>query len=323
MAHPTMVVDPTAIQGRRIAAWSIDLAIFLALVAGLLAVTGGVSWTTHQFANARQATAFCRPYEGSTTKVCSHVDDQAVLLNVKGSADWVSVWFVYFIAYCIIGGVTGSSIGKFALGLRVVDADGNLSGFRASFVRTVLWLVDAITCGIPIVGGSLMVSNNGHRRVGDMAAGTFVVPKAFVGSPIVLPPRPGSYEYAYGYPPPGIPPAGPYPGPSWTPPAGASPPPPMPTPPPATGAPQGSDTAAPVHPHAVDPSTLPPPVYPPAYPAPYPAPAPATPANAPATSDADGPHWDEARDTYIQYDRSVGAWVQWDERHHHWRPIEQ
>ncbi len=48
---------------------------------------------------------------------------------------------------------------------------------------------------------------------------------------------------------------------------------------------------------------------------------PAPPAAAP-TPGADGPHWDVARGTYIQYDRSSGTWVQWDDHDKAWKPIE-
>ena len=40
------------------------------------------------------------------------------------------------------------------------------------------------------------------------------------------------------------------------------------------------------------------------------------------TPGTDGPTWDHARNTYIQYDREVGAWVQWDDNVKSWRPID-
>jgi uncharacterized RDD family membrane protein YckC len=48
--------------------------------------------------------------------------------------------------------------------------------------------------------------------------------------------------------------------------------------------------------------------------------APAAPAPA---APNDGPTWDEARNTYIQYDRPREQWVKWDEASSSWVPIDQ
>ena len=56
------IADPTKIEGRRISAWSIDLAIFLALFFGVFFATGGVSWRTQQFDTSRQAIDFCEGF---------------------------------------------------------------------------------------------------------------------------------------------------------------------------------------------------------------------------------------------------------------------
>lgn len=47
------------------------------------------------------------------------------------------------------------------------------------------------------------------------------------------------------------------------------------------------------------------------------------PPSAGAQPAGDGPTWDPARNTYIQYDRSRSAWVQWDDRAKEWKPIDQ
>jgi hypothetical protein len=67
--------------------------------------------------------------------------------------------------------------------------------------------------------------------------------------------------------------------------------------------------------------TSPPPYPPPGWPTPI---AEKRPLSRPSVvaPDTDGPHWDDDRDTYIQYDRAVEMWVQWDEAHEHWRPID-
>jgi hypothetical protein len=284
------VADPTNIEGRRICAWTIDLAIFLALFFGMLAATGGVSWQTQSFSSQQDAIDYCNSFQTTDEQGCVPVGDNATVVQVKGSAN--GVWFVNFLAYCLIQGITGGSIGKLIMGLRVVKADGSRAGIGKSFIRTILWIVDAITCGLPIVGGVLMLSTKGHRRVGDMGAGTFVVRKEHVGTPLAYLLSPAPVPVPYGYPPAGY---GPPPG--YGPPTGYGP---------ATGygPPSGYGPGPTWTPTDAPPAQVPPPDS----------------VTAPAT---DGPHWDDARDTYIQFDRGTDRWVQWDDLKKEWRPIDE
>ncbi len=258
-------VDPTRVEVRRICAWTIDLLMFLALVFGVLFATGGIDIQSKQFDTTEQAVQYCNSIDKDDgRRACSPYQDEAVVVHAKGNAD--PVWLINTVFYVLLQGLTGGSIGKLLLGLRVVDADGQIAGVAKSFVRTLLWVVDAITCGLPIVGGSLMVTKAGHQRFGDRVAGTYVVRKESVGVPVVIPPPQAPVPYAFPLPPPG-----------YAPPTGYGPPPAGPA------------------------SSAPPPY------------------EAPGT---DGPHWDDDRDTYIQFDRAVDMWVQWDESAQHWRPIE-
>jgi hypothetical protein len=255
------LADPTSVIGRRIAAWSIDLAIFLALTTAVLFATGGMSWRTETFESYRLAADACEPFQDEGAgRFCSVSGNQAVFLEVQGTTN--GVWLVHTLAYILIQGITGGSLGKLAVGLRVVDEHGRVAGIGKSFLRTFLWVADAITCALPIVGGVMIVSTKGHRRVGDIVAGTFVVHRRDVGQPIAA--------LATGY---------------------AAPPPPGPWTPTAGGAPWGRTEAS-------------------------------TTAEA-ATRSLDGPIWDDARDTYIQYDRNRAEWLQWDPRAHEWKPIER
>ena len=170
--------------------------------------------------------------------------------------------------------------------------DGSVVGIPKAFIRWVLLLVDGQPCGIPLVGFITALTTQGHRRVGDMAAKTFVVRSSAVGSPIVVP--------GMTAPPP---PAG-----AWGAPAAA----------PAEGwgtssPPGGWGTlvpgAAPAPP--ADPSAA-------GWAAPTEPAAPvATPA-ASVTPPATAPQWDEARGAYIQWDPAQGAWLQWDEPSKRW-----
>ena len=89
----------------------------------------------------------------------------------------------------------GQTLGKMALGLRVVRDDGSAIRFRHALVRTLLWLfVDFapwFAC-CPGIVASLM--NKQAKRIGDMLAGTVVIrerhqavksPPLFVPGPLV------------------------------------------------------------------------------------------------------------------------------------------
>lgn len=312
----TPSADPTKVEALRICAWTIDLLIFLALVFGVLLATGGFDVETKEFDSTKAAVDYCNDLDTSDGRTgCIPVDTDASIIHVQGSAD--GVWLFNFVVYVLIQGVSGGSIGKLIMGLRVVDEDGRLAGVRKSFVRTAMWIVDACTCGIPLVGGIAMVSSPGHQRIGDRVAKTYVVRKRSVGSPIVLPEPAIPYGHAIppGYHPPGGygPPPGVDPSAVWRP-----PPPgwlPEPTAPPAPT--DGAPPPPPPYPHPYPyPSDAP--GYPPV-PPPY-LPGPSRPSVVPPQTD--GPHWDDDRDTYIQYDRAVEAWVQWDPDAKIWRPIE-
>jgi len=82
----------------------------------------------------------------------------------------------------------GCSLGKAIFGIRVIRADGRPPGFLRSVVRTLAWLIDGLTLLLP-VGLWLAIITPGHRRVGDYAAGTYVVRRSAAGHPVA--PRQG------------------------------------------------------------------------------------------------------------------------------------
>jgi uncharacterized RDD family membrane protein YckC len=55
-----------------------------------------------------------------------------------------------------------------------------------AFVRTLLLIIDTISCILPI-GLWVAIFSRGHRRLGDMAANTYVVKARYAGQPVVLP----------------------------------------------------------------------------------------------------------------------------------------
>jgi uncharacterized RDD family membrane protein YckC len=78
----------------------------------------------------------------------------------------------YFVFFEVLGG--GTSIGKRALGLRVVDKRGGAIGLRRSLVRNVLRLVDSLP-SLYAVGVVTVVTTRHNQRLGDLAAGTLVI----------------------------------------------------------------------------------------------------------------------------------------------------
>ena len=67
----------------------------------------------------------------------------------------------------------GRTIGKRALGLRVVRVSGQPSGFAPILVRNLLRPVD-----MALLGPIFMVLTRRHQRIGDLAAGTVVIREA-------------------------------------------------------------------------------------------------------------------------------------------------
>lgn len=145
------------------------------------------------------------------------------------------------------------------------------------------------------------------------------------------PPPPGTMPLAPGVPPvmPVTPPTPPAPSPP--PPAAYQPPPPEPQPPapvatppppmpepPAPAAPTPvSEPQPPATPASVAPLATPP------EPPPAPEAEPVPPVQTPTQPGVEAPQWDVARDTYIQFDPELAAWMEWNEASGAWIPISQ
>jgi uncharacterized RDD family membrane protein YckC len=84
----------------------------------------------------------------------------------------------------------GKSLGKLAMGLRVVSDDGSPERFRQALVRALAGLVEIwMLFGSPALITSLLSANG--KRLGDLFAGTFVIQERL----------PNSYLYAAPMPP--------------------------------------------------------------------------------------------------------------------------
>lgn len=73
--------------------------------------------------------------------------------------------------FVVMEAAFGATLGKYLLGLRVQNADGNGVGIGAALVRNFVRIVD-VCC---LVGAVFIWSSTRRQRLGDLLAGTVVV----------------------------------------------------------------------------------------------------------------------------------------------------
>ncbi len=315
--------DPTAVLGRRLLAYVLD-GIILLIVPAILAIAAVSNMTTYEGEgrSVDELQEICDQINDTTDDLCFVADPDIVVTSPGNAALFVSAGLLYLVLIIVnnvvVEGRRGAGIGKSITGIRVVRRDtGAVCGIGKAFLRQLLWIVDS-TC---LIGPITALATKGHRRVGDMAAGTLVVAASSVGTvpfvpgldgPAVNPAPWGGAPPAWGTsaPPPPAVPSG-----AWgtAPAPGSTPPPPAPggwT----VGTPPATDwTAPPPGDFAAPPAPLSP--VPPSEPAPMSSPAPAE------QPGVDAPMWDEARGTYIQWDPALQQWMQWDDVAKQWTAI--
>jgi len=294
--------DPTAVVGRRVVAYMIDGAILVVLMVALFASLA----SSEDQGSVFEAELVCDLINAGPdgNHLCIAADTTTILISDGDLALIALIGLLYgFVTQMLLPSITGFSPGKAMAGLRIVHQDSfQRAGIGANLVRWLLWIVDSAPWCFPLVGLITGLSSTGHRRVGDMAAKTIVIDKKWVGRPIAIP---GLNAVAPFTPPPPAataaplgalaPPTGPAIGASFPP-----PPPPQP---------QGFPSAPPIAP-----------------PAPI-TPTPSTPSTIPTAAPAaprpgiDTPKWDDARDTYIQWDPELSEWMEWSESAGAWIPI--
>ncbi len=160
--------------GRRAAAYAIDVFVcyFVVALVGLvviLALSAGTAVTVG----------------GSVEEVSKA--GVGIVLVLLFLAQWG-----YFTA---LEATRGATIGKSALGLRVVTTMGRPIGFSASLLRNLLRAADALPFGY-ISGVLSMALTRRFQRMGDLVAGTMVVrtERATATRPILLRPPPTPAE---------------------------------------------------------------------------------------------------------------------------------
>lgn len=229
--------DPTAVVWRRILAFAIDFTI-------IWGAMGAVLWMGWQDNVIRRPATEVRCSVADGTRpsgvevpdarvydqACIELGDEVLYLTDEDASEVSSqMWLVGLtlmgLDWVLLQGLTGGSVGKLITRLRVVRPDGQRAHLGWCALRTVVLIVDMLCCFLP--GAVLVFSTRGHRRLGDMAASTFVVDRKDVGQPVHVaglnaphgtgyePPYPTQGPPAWGAPLPG--PATPPPadGPIW------------------------------------------------------------------------------------------------------------
>ena len=300
--------DPTAVFGRRCFAYIIDFVILLVVV--VIAISSLA--TFDEVDEPAMAAQICEHYEDlNNGDVCLDLETAVFVFEAnKFDSLGILILAIAVLNSVIISTITGGSVGKLAVGLRVVDKSTfQRAGFLKHLLRWILLIVDSFPwiVVIPLTGLILGLASRGHRRVGDFAAGTLVVKKSHVGRPTLVP---GVNEAAVS--PMGLP--GLWDPPTQAPPTLAPPTEPIAPSPiteqPTTAFDPAPDTSGVPEPHAGG--------------APEPTPEPDVASQGQASQPGvDAPMWDEARDTYIQWDPQLEAWVEWSESGGRWIPISQ
>ncbi|MGH9186911.1 MAG: RDD family protein [Acidimicrobiales bacterium] len=187
-------MDPTAVLGRRIGAYIVDglIGLGLAALAFLLVAehpSGQTSLSPRVSEKVVESFDADRDIEAvwRVDEAFAGVHRDEDIWFVEGADFWVvtAVGFAFFGgALALLQGLTGRTPGKALFGLATVTEDGQPPGVGKALLRWVLLLVD----GFFIVPGLLTAAlSKGHRRIGDIAAGTLVVEAVAAGRPILVP----------------------------------------------------------------------------------------------------------------------------------------
>lgn len=93
--------------------------------------------------------------------------------ELEGLGFWLSS-FLGLAYYVLFEGKIGATLGKMAVGLKVVKQDGSPCDIQAALLRTLLRIIDALPAAYLIGAISVWVTEL-NQRLGDKVAGTIVV----------------------------------------------------------------------------------------------------------------------------------------------------
>jgi hypothetical protein len=195
--------DPTRVMGARIGAFLVDtvlvaivsLLMFVALSSGdydTLDTSQPGTPTCDELnrANVRFDDQRIETPSSSDEVTCFQFGSTAYLLSAQQVRDARTTLNALFVAVTFANAVLlqsagGATVGKRLFGLRVAVASGQIAGIGRNALRWLLMIVDAACCFLPgLISAS---STKGHRRIGDLAAGTFVVHRSALGRVLHIP----------------------------------------------------------------------------------------------------------------------------------------
>jgi uncharacterized RDD family membrane protein YckC len=163
-------VDPTAVVGRRVLAWVIDVFIDAALLIALVQLSG-----IELRRRSTTGTAFDLAGEGDETA-------------------WLGISLVYLAwvgVRILLVSYKGWTPGKLICGVRVAGWNGRPPGLGRGLIRgLVVGVLGAVAgCIYWIVALACMVFSKDHRQPADWAAGTWVIDATYAGRLIMPGPR--------------------------------------------------------------------------------------------------------------------------------------
>jgi serine/threonine protein kinase/uncharacterized RDD family membrane protein YckC len=187
-----MLWPAPSVTARRIVAFLLD-----ALVVGFLAFvvlqSGTPEYVRFEAEGVQEARDACDRAVAEGAASCIPVGTSIYVAGETPWRTWLTPPIVAAMLGVLLQGVTGVTPGKLVVDLRTVRADGRHPGTGRALLRWVLWVVDAAPWCFPLFGFVAVTSSRGQRRLGDRAAGTFVIPRPFV-------PKPGRSPAAGGTP---------------------------------------------------------------------------------------------------------------------------
>jgi uncharacterized RDD family membrane protein YckC len=163
--------NPTQVVGRRVLAFLIDFLI-----------TGVFYWGLF-FLFAERYVAGTEPRSAFSAKLI--LGDSAWAISGGDALLFFGIFLAVGLLYWVVlQGLTGATLGKVVTGIRTVGRDFRRAGIGRALVRQLVGIVDYFPYFLPgLVGFILSLSTRGNRRLGDMAAGTYVVHRSALGQP--------------------------------------------------------------------------------------------------------------------------------------------
>jgi uncharacterized RDD family membrane protein YckC len=188
-------------MGRRVVAFIIDGVLLTVVFAGLFLALA------HHTDQALSLT-------GTNLHVTVN-NDTYYLQGGDASSFYVVELLIGLLYGGVLQGLTGRTLGKLICGIRVVREDGSTPGIGRGVLRWVLLIVDDFPYIIPMLTGFIVALNSErNQRVGDMAAGTFVIDKNAVQVPAAGAPAQFAPTAGWAAPPTGAPVPAPPPQPA-------------------------------------------------------------------------------------------------------------